>query len=74
MKNLNSFYVIGTLGTIITAFLHIVLSLIIDQPSLHVVFIGLYPAFIAFLILGGAQLKLASKKIWVEKENRRKGK
>lgn len=72
MKNLNSFYVIGSLGTIITAFLHIVLSLIIDQSSLHVVFIGLYPTFITFLLIGGAQLKLASTKIPIPSEKRKK--
>lgn len=68
MKNLNSFYIIGTVGMILTAILHIVLSIVIAHPSLHPIFIALYPSFLTFLIVGTSQLKPATRKIPVEKK------
>jgi hypothetical protein len=68
MKSLNSFYIIGTVGMIVTAILHITLSILVVHPSLHPIFIALYPTLLTFLIIGAAQLKLATQKIPIEKQ------
>ena len=67
MKSFNSYYIIGTIGMIATAILHIILSIVVAHPSLHPIFIGLYPTFLTFLIIGATQLKPATRKIPVEK-------
>jgi hypothetical protein len=67
MKNLNSFYIIGTVGMVVSACLHILLSIIISDGSVHPVFIGIYPTFFTFLIIGAFQLKKAKKLVPVKR-------
>jgi hypothetical protein len=55
MNNLNAFYKIGTIGLLLTAVLHIVLSLTLST-SVHTSFAVVYPSWIAFLVLGTTQL------------------
>lgn len=56
MAHKNSFFVIGTVGLILTAILHMVMSLFILQEANHSVWVGIYPVFLAFLILGTVQI------------------
>ena len=53
MKNFHPFFIIGTLGTIITAMLHMFFALGLSLSS-HATFLILYPAFTTFLFLGVA--------------------
>lgn len=52
MKKINPYFTIGTVGTIVTALLHIFMTIYIPGPDLHITFIVLYPVFIAFLAIG----------------------
>jgi len=64
MKNLNPFFVIGSIGTVITAVLHMIFALILEMPFVHNTFWVLYPTFIAFMAIGfGQLLKLQLKPI-----------
>lgn len=56
MNKLPPFFVIGSVGLVITALLHIGLALVLGLPGVHGVFIALYPFFLAFLALGFGQL------------------
>ena len=56
MKRINAFYAIGTTGMIVTAILHILLAVIINQSSVHTTFISLYTTFTAFLAIGSGQI------------------
>ena len=61
MKHLNAFYIIGTVGMLVTAILHITLALLLHQPSVHTTFFVLYPMFAAFLAIGFGQLLKKAK-------------
>jgi hypothetical protein len=55
MKSKNAFFVIGTIGMITTAVLHIVLAMLVPSPSVHTTFGVMYPVFFSFLMLGAAR-------------------
>lgn len=58
MRKLHPFFIIGTVGMIITSILHIFLTLGLSISSAHSSFYVIYPAFIAFLAIGfGLTLK-----------------
>jgi len=58
MKKFHPFFVIGTIGMIVTATLHIFLALGLSISSAHSSFYFIYPTFIAFLTIGfGLTLK-----------------
>lgn len=63
MKNFSPFFIIGSIGMIITAVLHIVLAMILSQPSVHSTFFALYPLFMAFMIIGFRQMLKAHEKL-----------
>ncbi len=56
MKKMNPFFAIGTTGFVVTAALHIIMALVMNMPSVHPVFMALYPAFATFLIMGTVQI------------------
>jgi hypothetical protein len=62
MKTLNPFFVVGTIGMIVTAILHTFMTILIDTPSVHRAFMVLYPVFAALLTIGGMQI-LQEKKM-----------
>jgi len=58
MKDFHPFFIIGTVGTIITSVLHMFLALGLSLSSVHTSFYAIYPIFIAFLAIGfGLTLK-----------------
>lgn len=69
MKNLNPFFVIGSLGMILTAVLHMVFALILAMPFVHNTFWVLYPSFFAFLAIGFGQMLKAQLKPVKKKSN-----
>jgi len=73
MKKLNPFFVIGTVGMILTAILHILMAILIGTPSVHRVFMVMYPVFAALLTIGGMQILQEKKmvKLRVRAKNRR---
>ncbi len=52
MKKFHPFFIIGTGGIILTACLHMFLSLGLSISSIHTTFFVLYPMFLSFLIPG----------------------
>lgn len=56
---MNSFFIIGTCGMVITAVLHVVLAVIVGLKSIHMVFFVNYLTFLSFLVIGAANLKKA---------------
>ena len=52
MKNFHPFFLIGTIGTIVIAILHMALALLLGLTSIHFTLIPLYLTFITFLFLG----------------------
>lgn len=56
MKNLNPFFVIGSVGMALTAVLHMVFALILAIPFVHNTFWILYPSFFAFMAIGLGQI------------------
>ncbi len=52
----NAFFITGTLGMIITATLHIFLSLGLGLDAVHTAFFSLYPVFVSFLAIGFGQI------------------
>jgi hypothetical protein len=73
MKTLNPYFVIGTIGMIVTAVLHIFMAILVGTPSVHRAFMLLYPVFAALLTIGGMQILQERKmvKIRVRAKNRR---
>lgn len=65
MRKLPPFFVIGTVGIIGTALLHMFVALVIETTG-HGVFLTMYPTFAAFLIIGILQL-LDNDKLTAEK-------
>jgi len=58
MKNYQPFFVIGTVGMIVTSLLHMFLALELSITSAHAAFYTIYPTFAAFLAIGfGLTLK-----------------
>lgn len=58
MKNFHPFFIIGTLGMMVTSILHLFLSLILSVTGVHSTFFVIYPTFLTFLLLGwGMTLK-----------------
>ncbi len=57
MNKLPPFFVIGTIGLLVTAALHMGMSLILGIEGVHGVFAGLYPVFIAMLLIGTWRLR-----------------
>ena len=58
MKNFHPFFIIGTVGMMITSTLHIFLALVLSISTAHSSFYGNYSLFIAFLAIGfGLTLK-----------------
>ncbi len=58
MKKFHPFFIIGTVGMIITSTLHMFLTLGLSVSSAHSSFYVIYPLFIAFLAIGfGLTLK-----------------
>lgn len=62
MKKLNSNYVMGTVGMIVTAFLHIVMALILKQDGSSIVFFSLYLMWMVFLTIGTVEMLTLKKK------------
>ncbi|SHF19149.1 hypothetical protein SAMN02745131_01998 [Flavisolibacter ginsengisoli DSM 18119] len=52
MTKFHPFFVIGTVGMILTAILHMFLSLMLTLTTVHATFYVMYPIFLTFLILG----------------------
>jgi hypothetical protein len=52
MKKINPYFTIGTLGTIITAILQIITTLLVSSGNFQIMFYILYPAFIIMLLIG----------------------
>lgn len=58
MKKFHPFFVIGTVGMIVTASLHMFLALGLSVLSAHASFLVIYPIFVGFLAVGfGLTLK-----------------
>jgi len=52
----NPFFVIGTVGMIVSAALHMFVALVLKQTGAHAGFFALYPTFTAFLVMGFGQM------------------
>lgn len=57
MNKLPPFFVIGSVGLVVTALLHIFMALVIGMQNVHVGFLGLYLLFIAMLGIGSGKLQ-----------------
>lgn len=56
MNTRNPFFAIGTVGMILTAFMHVIMTVFILQDANHNAWLGVYPVFIAFLVIGTFQV------------------
>jgi hypothetical protein len=74
MKNLNPFFVIGTIGMIVISGLHIFLATLLSDPSVHYTFFVAYPVFIGFMAIGFAEMKNEEKKLALIRVNSRQHK
>ena len=61
MKKLNTFYILGTVGLVITVILQMFLALILNIENTMISFTGLYMTWITFLIIGTNQFLKAAK-------------
>lgn len=52
MTKFHPFFSIGTVGMILTAAMHMFLSLGLSLTSVHKTFVVMYPVFFTFLLLG----------------------
>ena len=52
MKILHPFYIIGTVGIIVTAIMHIIFAFALSIASNHSTFFVLYSVFTSFMIVG----------------------
>jgi hypothetical protein len=58
MRQINPFFLIGTLGMLLTSMLHILLAVILSEEGVNSSFSILYPVFLGFLIVGtGVMIK-----------------
>lgn len=53
----NPFFIIGTMGMLIIALLHMIFTLIFSIKDINVMFFGVYPTFLTFLLLGVKSIK-----------------
>lgn len=58
MSKLPPFFVIGSVGLVVTALLHIFTTLVLAVQNVHTGFLGLYLFFIALLGFGSRKLQL----------------
>jgi hypothetical protein len=63
MKNLNPQFVIGSVGMVVTALLHMLMAFVVAQSSVHKSFFIIYPVFAAFLTVGIIQIILERRLI-----------
>ena len=63
MKRFPPFFVIGSVGMVLTAVLHVALAFGLPDASVHGSFAALYPAFLAFMTIGTAQLFRKEKQV-----------
>jgi len=63
MNITNPFFIIGTVGMILTAFMHIIMTLFILQTANHSAWMGGYPVFLVFLTIGTIQIYQKHKSI-----------
>jgi hypothetical protein len=63
MKKLNPLFVIGTVGMVVTAILHMFMAFVVAKPSVHTSFFVIYPVFAAFLTVGIIQIILEDRAI-----------
>lgn len=63
MKGAHPFFVIGTVGMIITSVMHMLFSLVISGSFSHQSFYVIYPVFCAFLISGTALMVKKQREI-----------
>lgn len=68
MKNMNPFFVIGSVGMILTAVLHMVFALIFAMPAANNTMWILYPTFASFMVIGFGQI-LKSQLKTIKKRN-----
>ncbi len=54
MKKFHPFYYIGTVGMIVSATWHMILTMVLSLSSVHQSFYVIYPTFLAFTIMGVA--------------------
>jgi len=52
MTKFHPFFIIGTVGMIITAVLHMILALGLSLTTVHTAFFIIYPTFVSFLVIG----------------------
>lgn len=67
MKKLHPFFIIGTMGMIVTSVMHIFLVLGLSVSSASASFFAIYPVFIAFLVIGSGltfKIQRGSGMIW----------
>lgn len=63
MEKFHPFFIIGTVGTIVTSVLHVFLAWGLSIVAAHASFFAIYPMFIAFLFIGlGLTLKKQKEK------------
>ena len=58
MSKLPPFFVIGSVGLVLTALLHIFMALVLALQNVHTGFLGLYLFFIALMGIGSGKLQL----------------
>jgi hypothetical protein len=58
MSKLPPFFVIGSVGLVVTALLHLFMALVLGIRNVHTGFLGLYLFFIALLGFGSRKLQL----------------
>ncbi len=54
MNRFHPFFIIGSVGIIVTSILHILFALVLSLVSSHSLFFALYPTFMTFMIIGMA--------------------
>ena len=52
MNKFHPFFIIGTIGTIVTALLHMFFALVLSLNTAHSTFTVLYVAFTVFMFIG----------------------
>jgi len=52
MNKFHPFFIIGTIGTIVTALLHMFFALVLSLNTVHTTFTVLYGAFTVFMFIG----------------------
>ncbi len=68
MRKFHPFYVIGSVGTVVVALLHLFFALGLGLSSMHSLFFVLYSTFISFIVLG-VVLSVKNRKEFDKKRN-----